>query len=40
MTDTWIGLIVHRVEYDIEAVASAMLDAGLPPTLAEALRRG
>jgi predicted phosphodiesterase len=28
---------VHRVAYDVEAVAVAMLAAGLPPTLAEAL---
>lgn len=37
-TDTWIGLLVHRVPYDIESVAAAVVDAGLPPTLAEALR--
>jgi predicted phosphodiesterase len=30
---------VHRVGYDVEAVVAAMLDAGLPPTLADALRR-
>jgi predicted phosphodiesterase len=29
----------HRVTYDIEAVASAMIAAGLPETLAEGLRR-
>jgi len=28
----------HRVDYDVEAVAAAMLAAGLPPTLAQALR--
>lgn len=39
-TDIWLGTIVHRVEYDIERVATAMLDAGLPATLADALRRG
>lgn len=36
----WLGAIVHRVEYDIESVAGAMGAAGLPQTLAEALRRG
>lgn len=30
----------HRVAYDIEAVAEAMLAAGLPAPLGEALRRG
>jgi predicted phosphodiesterase len=35
-----VRVTVHRVAYDIEAVAAAMLTAGLPPTLAEALRRG
>ncbi|MHB1342330.1 MAG: metallophosphoesterase family protein [Coriobacteriia bacterium] len=34
------GVLVHRVEYDIESVAAAMVAAGLPDTLAEALRRG
>ena len=29
---------VHRVRYDVEAVVGAMLAAGLPATLAEALR--
>jgi predicted phosphodiesterase len=37
-TGTWIGLVVHRVPYDIESVAEAVIAAGLPPTLAEALR--
>ena len=39
-TDIAVGLVVHRVAYDVESVASAMLAAGLPPTLAEALRKG
>ena len=39
-TDTWIGLAVRRVPYDIESVVAAVLGAGLPPTLAEALRMG
>jgi len=30
---------VHRVAYDIDAVATAMVAVGLPATLAEALRR-
>lgn len=37
-TDTWVGAIVHRVEYDVDAVEVEMLRAGLPPTLAAALR--
>lgn len=36
---SWVGAVVHRVAYDVEAVAAAMTAAGLPPTLAEALRR-
>lgn len=36
----WVGTVIHRIPYDVESVARAMLDAGLPPTLAEALRRG
>jgi len=40
VTDTWVAAIVHRVPYDIESVASAMIAAGLPATLAEALQRG
>ncbi|MCL4078128.1 metallophosphatase family protein [Coriobacteriia bacterium Es71-Z0120] len=39
-TDVWLGLVVHRVPYDVEAVVRAMLDAGFPETLADALRRG
>jgi len=38
-TQSWLGVIVHRVAYDVEAVARAMAEAGLPETLAEALRR-
>ncbi len=34
----WVGVVVHRVEYDVESVAAAVVAAGLPPTLAEALR--
>jgi predicted phosphodiesterase len=37
-TDTWVGLVIHRVPYDVESVAAAVIAAGLPPTLAEALR--
>lgn len=36
----WVGTLVHRVAYDVEAVAASMIEVGLPPTLAEALRRG
>ena len=35
----WAGTLVHRVEYDVEAAARAMVDAGLPSSLAEALFR-
>lgn len=37
-TEVWLGFIVHRVSYDVEAVATAMLAGGLPATLADALR--
>jgi predicted phosphodiesterase len=37
-TDTFVGTNVHRVAYDVEAVAQAMMRAGLPATLAVALR--
>ncbi len=37
---TWVGLRIHRVSYDVESVARAMLDAGLPDTLANSLRVG
>jgi predicted phosphodiesterase len=37
---TWLGAVVHRVAYDVESVARAVVRAGLPPTLAEALRSG
>lgn len=36
----WLGAVVHRVAYDIEQVARAVVAAGLPSTLAEALRTG
>ena len=36
---SWVGAIVHRVAYDVDSVADAVVAAGLPPTLAEALRR-
>ncbi len=34
----WLGVAIHRVAYDVEAVAAAVIAAGLPATLAEALR--
>ncbi len=37
---TWVGLRIHRVSYDVESVVRAMLDAGLPDTLANSLRVG
>lgn len=39
-SETWMAARTHRVDYDIEAVATAMAAVGLPATLAEALRRG
>jgi predicted phosphodiesterase len=39
-TGTWVGAITHRVTYDIEAVATAMIAARLPVTLVAALRQG
>lgn len=36
----WLGTIVHRVAYDVERVAQAVVAFGLPPALAEALRTG
>lgn len=35
----WLGVSVHRVDYDITSVVRAMGDAGLPATLGEALQR-
>jgi predicted phosphodiesterase len=35
-----VSVAVHRVAYDVEAVAAAMEATGLPPRLAEALRLG
>ena len=37
-TGTWAGAAVHRASYDIEDVAIAMSAAGLPASLADALR--
>ena len=38
-SDMWVGIVVHRIAYDVEAVAAAVVGAGLPETLADALRR-
>lgn len=38
-SEVWVGVIVHRAAYDVEKVAADMLRAGLPATLADALRR-
>jgi predicted phosphodiesterase len=35
----WAGAIAHRVAYDVGAAAAAVIAAGLPARLAEALRR-
>jgi diadenosine tetraphosphatase ApaH/serine/threonine PP2A family protein phosphatase len=41
LLDTARSEITHmRVPYDVEAAAAAILDAGLPPALAERLRKG
>ena len=37
-TGTWAAVSIHRVFYDVDAVARAVIDAGLPETLAIALR--
>jgi predicted phosphodiesterase len=37
-TDTCVGARFHRVDYDVPAVAREMIRAGLPATLAAALR--
>lgn len=38
-SDVWAGTIVHRVTYDVESVATAVIAAGMPAAFAEALRR-
>jgi len=40
--DGWVtlGVCVHRVEYDVDAVTAAMAEAGLPEALSVALRTG
>jgi len=35
---SWVGVKFHRVEYDVDVVANAVLAAGLPARLAESLR--
>lgn len=41
LLDTATSEITHlRVPYDVQAAASAILDAGLPPALADRLRKG
>jgi putative phosphoesterase len=39
-TDTWIGVVAHRVSYDIDSVVSRMESRGLPRTLQAALLHG
>lgn len=36
-SETWVGIAVHRVEYDAGSVAADMVAKGLPQTLADAL---
>ncbi len=38
-SETWVGCVVHRVEYDVEAVVADMLAKRLPATLGDTLRR-
>jgi predicted phosphodiesterase len=38
-TDVWLGVVVHRLPYDIGSVADAMREKGLPETLIQALER-
>jgi diadenosine tetraphosphatase ApaH/serine/threonine PP2A family protein phosphatase len=41
LLDTATSEITHfRVPYDVQAAASALLEAGLPPALAARLRKG
>jgi len=40
LSTTHVGTLVHRIDYDVESVAHAMAQVGLPATLAEALRVG
>lgn len=35
----WLGVVQHRVAYDVEQVARAMMAVGLPKTLADGLRQ-
>lgn len=39
-TEIWVGTVVHRIAYDVESVAAAVVAAGLPERLADAVRRG
>jgi len=39
-SDLWLGVIIHRVGYDTEAVSRDMVRRGLPTTLAVGLRVG
>jgi len=39
-TNTWLGVVFHRVEYDVDSVAMRMEATGLPHRLVEALRAG
>ena len=39
-SDLWLGVRIHRVTYDVDAVVHVMVERGLPATLASALRTG
>lgn len=38
-SSTWLGVVFHRIPYDVESVVRKMAEVGLPSTLAEALRK-
>jgi hypothetical protein len=40
LSELWMGVVVHRVPYDTEAVARDMVRRGLPTTLAAGIRIG
>jgi predicted phosphodiesterase len=39
-SDVWLGVVIHRVTYDVDAVVRDMARQGLPATLAAGLRLG
>jgi predicted phosphodiesterase len=39
-SSTWLGIVFHRISYDVDSVVRKMAEVGLPSTLAAALRNG